>query len=63
MLIFFCFYVVESFKEYQPIICLYLGGAAVQELGLFFKFTQNCELKELYMTFVKTERSLEIRDL
>ena len=63
MLIFFCFYVVESFKEY-PIHHLPLPRCCrFQELRLVFKYTQNSELKELYMKFVKTERSSEIQNL
>ena len=74
MLIFFCFYVVKSFKE--STICLHLGGADFRSSGYFSNIsklngrsdiysqnTQNCELKELYMKLVKTGRSLEIQNL
>ena len=76
MLFFFCFYVVESFKEYQPIISLHLGGADFRSSDYFSNIsklngrsdiysqnTQNCELKELYMKLVKTGRSLESQNL
>ena len=63
MLIFFCFYVVESFKEYLTHHLPLPRWCRFQELRLFLKYTQNCELKELYMKFVKTERSLEIQNI
>ena len=47
MLIFFCFYAVESFKECPAHHLPLSRWCRCQEFRLFFKYTQNCELKEI----------------